>query len=207
MASDLPAVIDVKTEFAVQAPMPWVPTVDPYVKWHLRDAGSAVPQVKLRIMLGRQDGAATRSVSWRRCNMVSKFAAALALVLFTSVCSAAYPERPIRAGRSGGARRRGRRGRPHHRPEDLRRSLGQNVVIDNRTGANHIIGTEIVARAAPDGYTLLITAGAHTINPSRLPQAALRRAARFHAHRSYRQLGRAGHRRASVVPGEIAARS
>jgi tripartite-type tricarboxylate transporter receptor subunit TctC len=44
--------------------------------------------------------------------------------------------------------------------------LGQNVVIDNRAGANYIIGTEIVARSAPDGYTLLITAGGHTINPT-----------------------------------------
>ena len=55
--------------------------------------------------------------------------------------------------------------------------LGQNVVIDNRAGANYIIGTEIVARSAPDGYTLLTTAGAHTINPavySKLPYDALR---------------------------------
>jgi hypothetical protein len=35
-----------------------------------------------------------------------------------------------------------------------------------RRRANNIIGTELAARAAPDGYTLLITAGAHTINPS-----------------------------------------
>src|SRR5215210_9127569 len=44
--------------------------------------------------------------------------------------------------------------------------LGQNFVIDNRAGANYIIGSEIVARSLPDGYTLLFTAGAHTINPS-----------------------------------------
>jgi tripartite-type tricarboxylate transporter receptor subunit TctC len=55
--------------------------------------------------------------------------------------------------------------------------LGQNFVIDNRAGANYIIGTEIVARSPPDGYTLLFTAGAHTINPAvykKLPYDTLR---------------------------------
>jgi len=55
--------------------------------------------------------------------------------------------------------------------------LGQNFVIDNRAGANYIIGTELVARSVPDGYTLLFTAGAHTINPAvyrKLPYDTLR---------------------------------
>jgi tripartite-type tricarboxylate transporter receptor subunit TctC len=55
--------------------------------------------------------------------------------------------------------------------------LGQNFVIDNRAGANYIIGTEIAARSPPDGYTLLTTAGAHTINPAvyrNLPYDTLR---------------------------------
>jgi tripartite-type tricarboxylate transporter receptor subunit TctC len=41
---------------------------------------------------------------------------------------------------------------------------GQQVVIDNRPGASTIIGTEAVAKAAPDGYTLLITASTHVSN-------------------------------------------
>ena len=50
--------------------------------------------------------------------------------------------------------------------QKLAELLGQNVVIDNRAGANNIIGTELVAHAPPDGYTLLTTAGSHTINPA-----------------------------------------
>ncbi|SEP26934.1 Tripartite-type tricarboxylate transporter, receptor component TctC [Rhodospirillales bacterium URHD0017] len=41
----------------------------------------------------------------------------------------------------------------------------QTVVIDNKGGASGILGSEIVAKAAPGGYTLLVTTSAHTINP------------------------------------------
>src|SRR5574340_643944 len=48
---------------------------------------------------------------------------------------------------------------------------GYPVVIDNRGGAGGIIGTEIVARAAPDGYTFLVgTAGGMSINPALQPR-------------------------------------
>ncbi len=48
--------------------------------------------------------------------------------------------------------------------------LGQNVVVDNRGGGNTLIGSEIVARAAPNGYTILIIAAGHAINPSLYPR-------------------------------------
>ena len=43
--------------------------------------------------------------------------------------------------------------------------LGQTVVIENRGGAGGAVGTEAVARSAPDGYTFLYTLSSHTINP------------------------------------------
>jgi tripartite-type tricarboxylate transporter receptor subunit TctC len=45
-------------------------------------------------------------------------------------------------------------------------SWGQPVTIDNKTGATGIIGTDFVARAAPDGHTLALVASSHAINPS-----------------------------------------
>ena len=97
--------------------------------------------------------------------------------LAASIASAQpYPERPVRlvvpAAPGGAIDVVGR-----IVGQKLSEVLGQNVVIDNRAGANNIIGTELVARAAPSGYTLLITAGAHTINPAvykKLPYDALR---------------------------------
>ena len=76
-----------------------------------------------------------------------------------------YPSRPIKvivpyvAGGSGDvlARMLG---------EKVSRKLGQPVVVENRPGANTIVGMEVVGRAAPDGYVLLLTSAAMTINPS-----------------------------------------
>ncbi len=48
----------------------------------------------------------------------------------------------------------------------LAERLGQSIVIDNKPGASGMIGAEMVARAAPDGYTLLANASIHVINPS-----------------------------------------
>jgi tripartite-type tricarboxylate transporter receptor subunit TctC len=48
----------------------------------------------------------------------------------------------------------------------LSERLGQAVVIDNRGGANSIIGTEVAARSVPDGYTILLGATALATNPS-----------------------------------------
>ena len=48
----------------------------------------------------------------------------------------------------------------------LTESLRQQVIVENRTGANGIIGTEAAARAAPDGYTLVLIPSGHAVNAS-----------------------------------------
>jgi tripartite-type tricarboxylate transporter receptor subunit TctC len=56
--------------------------------------------------------------------------------------------------------------------EPLAAVLGQPIIIDNRGGAAGNLGTDLVAKAAPDGYTILFTLSSHTINPKlydRLP--------------------------------------
>jgi tripartite-type tricarboxylate transporter receptor subunit TctC len=50
--------------------------------------------------------------------------------------------------------------------QKLSTSLGQPIVVDNRGGAGGVLGTEIVAKATPDGYTLLLVPTSHVINPS-----------------------------------------
>ena len=50
--------------------------------------------------------------------------------------------------------------------QKLTESFGQQVVVDNRPGASGIIGTDIVAKAQPDGYTLLMMSLTFSVNPS-----------------------------------------
>ena len=52
----------------------------------------------------------------------------------------------------------------------LGENLRQNVLVDNRPGANTIIGSEVLARSAPDGYTLILLPNVHAINPSLYPK-------------------------------------
>ena len=95
---------------------------------------------------------------------LTRHALRLTLAVGASTACAAYPDRPIRlvvpVAPGGAVDVVGR-----IMAQKMGQFLGQNVVVDNRPGANYIIGTEVVSRAAGDGYTLLTTAGGHTINP------------------------------------------
>lgn len=51
----------------------------------------------------------------------------------------------------------------------LQDSMGQSFVVDNRPGASSVIGTDAVAKSAPDGYTLLMMSNAHTVNETLVP--------------------------------------
>ncbi len=98
-------------------------------------------------------------------NLATLLMAALMLVLANASFAQSYPNKPLRfvvpfpaggfsdiTGRVVG--------------QKLSESLGQPVVSDNRPGASGNIGAEIVAKAAPDGYTLLINSINFVINPS-----------------------------------------
>lgn len=65
--------------------------------------------------------------------------------------------------------------------EQLSRQLGQPIVVENRPGAGATIGSAIVAKAAPDGYTLLVHGTAHTIAPSVYPKLSYNPARDFTA--------------------------
>ena len=70
--------------------------------------------------------------------------------------------------------------------EKLGERLGQPFVVDNRAGANSVLGSEIVARATADGYTLLITGAGLAVNPS------IMRALPYDTERDFAPIGLVG---------------
>ncbi len=98
--------------------------------------------------------------------------ASLAAIAWSSVLAPVqaqdYPSKPVRLivpfAPGGSADVYGR-----FVAQRLQEALGQSFVIDNRPGAGSVIGTDAVAKAAPDGYTLLVMSNTHTVNESLLP--------------------------------------
>ncbi len=97
----------------------------------------------------------------RRIVLLALFAASGA----TLAASAAYPSRPIRmivpnaTGATSDVLGR-------IVATQLSAEFGQQVIVDNRPGAGSVIGTDLVAKAAPDGYTLVVIYTSHTTNAS-----------------------------------------
>jgi len=98
-----------------------------------------------------------------RCVWV--FVVGSALALAATAHAQTYPTRPIRLivsfAPGAGADVIARLVAPR-----ITDSLGQQVIVDNRTGAGGIVGSDIVAKAAPDGHTVILAINSHAINAS-----------------------------------------
>ena len=94
----------------------------------------------------------------------------LAMLLLASLAAQAqnYPARPVKMvvpfSAGGPADNYAR-----FLAQRLQDILGQYFVVDNRPGAGSVIGTDLVAKAAPDGYTLLVMSNTQTVNESLIP--------------------------------------
>jgi tripartite-type tricarboxylate transporter receptor subunit TctC len=110
---------------------------------------------------------------WLPASLFASLFAPLFASLLSSACAAAmaagYPDKPVRFvvpyPPGGGTDVIARIVQ-----ERFHEVLGQPVVIDNRGGAAGTLGTDVVAKAAPDGYTVLFTLSSHTINPAIYPK-------------------------------------
>lgn len=102
----------------------------------------------------------------RRCLVAAGLLATLAVPSVTTAQPGDYPTKPIRfvvAFPAGSATDQTARVVAQH----VSQATGQSVVVDNRGGANGFIASETVAKAAPDGYTVLVTTGTtHSANPN-----------------------------------------
>ncbi|HVZ45481.1 MAG TPA: tripartite tricarboxylate transporter substrate binding protein [Ramlibacter sp.] len=133
-------------------------------------------------------------------NLLQIAASAMAALAFVAPARAEYPDHPVKmvvAWPAGGGTDSVARIIAKH----LSDRLHQQVIVDNRSGASGQVGTEYVARAAPDGYTIQYTvADSHSINPHVFPHV------RYDALKDFRPVALVGSMpNALVVNPKIAA--
>jgi len=126
------------------------------------------PDRPVRVIVTFPEGgldASSKQGSRLRDANVRESAAAAVLLAQASFASRQYPERPVRVivtfPAGGGTDIVARM-----IFQKIAERAGGSFVIDNRGGAGGTIGTELAARAPPDGYTIVVVSGSHTINPS-----------------------------------------
>jgi tripartite-type tricarboxylate transporter receptor subunit TctC len=92
----------------------------------------------------------------------------IALAAALPAAAQEYPSRPVRIivpfAPGGSADVFGR-----YLAQRLQESMGQGFVVEDRPGGGSVIGTDAVAKSAPDGYTLLLMSNTHTVNESLIP--------------------------------------
>src|SRR3977135_3102718 len=101
----------------------------------------------------------------RRCLLV---VLACLLGVWDGAAAQSWPTKPIRAIIPFGGGSAADVG-PRTVREQLAAQRGQPIVVENRGGAGGTIGSAVVAKAEPDGYTILVNSSAHTITPSIYP--------------------------------------
>jgi len=104
-----------------------------------------------------------------RLRSASRAVLAAAVMGCTCATAQTYPVKPIRVivpfGAGGPADIYAR-----YLGQQMQGVLGQPFVVENRPGAGSIIGTDLVAKSTPDGYTLLVMSNTHTVNESLIPK-------------------------------------
>ena len=110
-----------------------------------------------------------RICRWIACAAAQLALAANAHAQSAPSASAVYPSKPVRliVGFAPGG---GTDVVARAIVNELADGLKQRVVIENRPGANGVVGTEVAAKSRPDGYTLLMVNSGHTANPGLYPK-------------------------------------